>query len=106
MNVWLVLLGAGLVTFGLRLAFVLLIGRVAVPEGLHRLLRLVPPAVLGAIIFLAVLMPEGALLLSPRENGRILAAGLAVLVAWRTQKILPTILAGMVSFWMLQAVLG
>ncbi|MBK8900010.1 MAG: AzlD domain-containing protein [Anaerolineaceae bacterium] len=106
MSVWLVLIGAGLVTFGLRLAFILLIGRVAVPDGLRRLLRFVPPAVLGAIIFLGVLMPEGALMLSPRENVRIITAGLAVIEAWRTKKILPTILAGMISVWILQAVLG
>ncbi len=106
MNVWLVLIGAGLVTFSLRLAFILLIGRVAAPEGLSKVLRFVPPSVLGAIIFLGVLMPDGVLILSPRENGRIITAGLAVIVAWRTKKILPTIGVGMISFWILQAVLA
>ncbi|MBK8987282.1 MAG: AzlD domain-containing protein [Chloroflexi bacterium] len=106
MSVWLVLIGAGLVTFGLRLAFMLLVGRMTLPDSLCSLLRFVPPAIFGAIIFLGVLMPEGVLLLSPRENVRIITAGLAVLVAWRTKKILPTILVGMISFWFLQAVLG
>lgn len=106
MNVWLILIGAGLATFGIRLAFILLIGRMEVPESLRGLLRFVPPAVLGAIIFLGILMPEGSLALSPLDNVRIIAAGLAVSVAWRTKKILPTIVVGMISFWILQAVLG
>jgi branched-subunit amino acid transport protein len=108
MTVWLILIGMGLVTFGIRLAFILLIGRRAVPGSLQRLLRFVPPAVLGAIIFLGVLMPEpeGVLVLSPLANGRIVAAGLAVFVAWRTKKILPTIVAGILSLWVFQAVRG
>lgn len=108
MTVWLVLMGMGLVTFALRLALVLLIGRMELPQSLRRLLRFVPPAVLGAIIFMAVLMPapDGVLLLSPLANVQIIAAGMAVLVAWRTKKILPTILVGIVSFWILQVVLG
>ena len=106
MSVWLVLIGAGLVTFGIRLAFILLIGCMEVPDSLHGLLRFVPPAVLGALTFLGVLMPEGSLALSPLDNVRIITAGLAVIVAWRTKKILPTISVGMISFWILQAVLG
>lgn len=108
MTVWLILIGMGLVTYGIRLAFILLIGRMKVPESLRRLLRFVPPAVLGAIIFMGVLMPEpdGVLVLSPLDNVRIIAAGLAVFVAWRTKKILPTIVVGMISFWILQGVLG
>lgn len=105
MSVWLVLIGAGLVTFALRLALILLIGRMELPQSLRRPLRFVPPAVLGAIIFLAVLMPQGSPALSPLDNARIITAGLAVIVAWRTKKILPTIAVGMISYWILQALL-
>jgi branched-subunit amino acid transport protein len=105
-KIWLILLGMGLVTYAIRLAFILLIGRMDVPERLRGLLRFVPPAVLGAIIFLGVFMPEGPLVLSPVENVRIIAAGIAVIVAWRTKKILPTIAVGMIAFWILQIVWG
>lgn len=80
MSVWLILIGMGLVTFGIRLALILLIGRM--PE------------------------PDGVLVLSPLDNVRIIAAGLAVFVAGRTKRILPTIVVGIISFWILQAVLG
>ncbi|NLF64380.1 MAG: AzlD domain-containing protein [Chloroflexi bacterium] len=108
MTVWLILIGMGLVTYATRLAFILFIGRVDVPESVRGLLGFVPPAVLGAIIFMGVLLPdsEAVLVLSPLENLRIPAAGLAIFVAWRTKKILPTIVAGIVSLWILQAVLG
>lgn len=97
---------AGLITFALRPTFILLVGRMELPQSLRRPLRFVPPAVLSAIIFLAVLMPEGSPALSPLHNARIITAALALLVAWRTKKILPTIAVGMTSFWILQARLG
>lgn len=106
MNLWLILIGMGLVTFAVRLTFILLIGRIDVPDKLLGMLRFVPPAVLGAIIFLEVLRPGGVLALSPLENIRLISAALAVIVAWRTKKILPTIAVGMISLWVLQAVMG
>jgi len=50
MNIWVVMLAAGLLTFGMRLSFIYLFGRFEIPETIRRALRFVPPAVLSAII--------------------------------------------------------
>jgi len=103
MNVWLLLIGMGLVTYAIRLSLIVLIGRVDVPPTIQRALRFVPPAVLSAIIFPELLRPGGALDLS-FGNVRLLAGVLAALVAWRTKNVLLTIAVGMVALWVLQVV--
>ena len=87
MNVWLLLIGMGLVTYAIRLSLIVLIGRVDVPPIIQRALRFVPPAVLSAIIFPELLRPGGTLDLS-FGNVRLLAGVLAALVAWRTKNVL------------------
>ena len=104
MNVWLLLIGMGIVTYAIRLSLIMLIGRVDVPPIIQRALRFVPPAVLSAIIFPELLRPGGALDLS-LGNVRLLAGVLAAGVAWRTKNVLLTIGIGMVALWVLQAVI-
>ncbi len=94
MNSWLILFGAGLITFAIRLSFIAFWGRFTVPDLLQRALRLVPPAVLSAIIFPEIFIRDGALNLD-LGNGRILAGTVAIFVAWRTKNAIFTILAGM-----------
>lgn len=103
MSVWLIFALGGLLTFLMRFSFIYAFGRVAVPPALRRALRFVPPAVLSAIIFPEVLMSEGRLALGP-GNHRMLAAGVAVLVAVKTKKTLPTIVAGLGALLLLRAV--
>ena len=103
MNVWLLLLGMGLVTYAIRLSLIVLIGRVDVPPLVQKALRFVPPAVLSAIIFPELLRPGGTLDLS-FGNVRLLAGVLAAGVAWRTKNVLLTIGVGMVALWVLQVV--
>jgi branched-subunit amino acid transport protein len=104
MNVWLLLIGMGIVTYAIRLSLIVLIGRVDVPPLIQRALRFVPPAVLSAIIFPELLRPGGTLDLSP-GNVRLLAGVLAAGVAWRTKNVLLTIGVGMVALWVLQVVI-
>jgi branched-subunit amino acid transport protein len=94
MSLWLIFLAAGLLTYAMRLSFILLWGKINVPTWLQRALRFVPPAVLTAIFFPGMFMPDGSLDLSP-GNARLIAGTLAVLVAWRTRNIVLTILVGM-----------
>ena len=101
MNIWLVMLLGGLITFGMRFSFIYLFGRFEIPEVMRRALHYVPPAVLSAIIFPEILMPQGRLILS-LENDRLLAGLAAVLVAWLTKNTLLTILAGMAALLILQ----
>lgn len=101
MNIWLVMLLGGLITFGMRFSFIYLFGRFVIPEVMRRALHYVPPAVLSAIIFPEILMSQGRLVLS-LENDRLLAGLVAVLVAWFTKNTLLTILAGMAALLILQ----
>lgn len=103
-SLWVILLGMGVITFLLRASFILLSNRIHLPEVLERALKFVPAAVLSAIVVPALLYWQGELDLSV-SNERLLAGGLAMLVAWRTQSILLTITVGMLTLWGLQLLL-
>lgn len=105
MNLWLLILGMGAITFAIRLSMILLLGRVEMPAWLQRALRFVPPAVLSAIVFPELLRPQGSLDVS-LGNERLLAGVLAALIAWRTKNVLLTIAVGMGALWILQAIQG
>jgi len=102
MNIWLVMLSAGLLTYATRLSFILLFGRIDMPPILRRALHYIPPAVLTAIIFPEIFSPNGQPDLS-LANPRFLAGVLAALVAWRTRNVVLTILIGMGALLALQA---
>ncbi|MCI0519726.1 MAG: AzlD domain-containing protein [Chloroflexi bacterium] len=103
MEIWLTMLFAGLLTFGLRFSFIALYGRLVFPDWVIRALRYVPPAVLSAIVFPELFLTGGELNLS-LANFRLIAGVLAALVAWRTRSILWTILAGMAALALLQTI--
>ncbi|PSQ33660.1 branched-chain amino acid ABC transporter permease [Halobacteriales archaeon QS_9_70_65] len=93
-EVWAVVVAVGVGTFCIRFSFIYLFEYLSeVPGGLERALRLVPAAVLSALVVPAVVV-DGSPALSP-DNGRLLAAGAAAVVAWRTENILATIAVGM-----------
>ncbi|MDP1714437.1 MAG: AzlD domain-containing protein [Anaerolineales bacterium] len=94
MNIWLVLLLGGLITFGMRFSLIYLFGRFDIPETIRKSLHYIPPAVLSAIIFPALLYPADSLDLS-LGNTRLLAGIIAILVAWFSKNTLLTILVGM-----------
>ena len=104
MNIWLVLLLGGLITFGMRFSLIYLFGRLHVPDALRRALHYVPPAVLSAIIFPELFIRNETLNLS-LDNYRLMAGLVAILVAWFTKSILITILAGMLALFLLQFLL-
>lgn len=104
MNIWLVMLLGGLITFGMRFSLIYLFGTFQVPETMRRALHYVPPSVLSAIIFPELFFHEGTLDLS-LENSRLLAGLVAILVAWFSRNTLITILAGMLVLFLLQLVL-
>ncbi len=100
MELWLIILGMVFVTYTIRLSVIALLGEAAMPDSLRNALRFVPPAALSAIIFPAVLMPEGSLDVSP-GNTRLLAALIAAVVAWRSRSTLLSIAVGMVALWVI-----
>ncbi len=101
MNIWLVMLIGGLLTFGMRFSLIFLFGRFEVPATMRKALHYVPPAVLSAIIFPELLYSSGSLNLS-LNNTRLIAGVIATLVAWYTKNTLLTILAGMAALLILQ----
>ena len=101
MKLWGLLILGGLATYLMRLSFIALFGRFAIPLWLQRSLRYVPPAVLSAIVFPELMVRQGRIDLSVGNN-RLLAGMVAALVAWRTRNALLTILAGMIMLYVLQ----
>ena len=103
MNIWLVILLGGLITFGMRFSLIYLLaeGRFNIPEAMRRALHYVPPAVLSALIFPALVLPNGVPDLS-LGNQRLLAGLVATAVAWVSKNTLLTIIAGMLALFALQ----
>lgn len=104
MNIWLVMIVGGLITFGMRFSLIYLFGRFEVPETMRKELHYVPPAVLSAIIFPELFLKDGALDLTP-ANTRLLAGLIAIVTAWVSRNTLLTILIGMAALFILQSVL-
>ncbi len=104
-GLFLVVIGMGAITYGLRAGSLLLAERLPRSAWLASFLRFVPVAVLSAIVALELLLPGGQLSLSPIANPRLLAGAVAILVAWRTRHLFATIAAGMVALWLLQLVI-
>lgn len=97
MNIWLVILAGGAVTFLTRLSFIAAEGRLTVPTWFRAMLPYVPVATLTAIIAPALLRPGGAWDLSP-ANPRLVAGAVAVVVAARWRNVFLTIAAGFAAF--------
>jgi branched-subunit amino acid transport protein len=104
MNVWLVLLLGGLITFGIRFSFIYLFGKFHIPGTVRRALHYVPPAVLSAIVFPELFLHNGTLDLS-LTNVRLLAGLIAIVVAWYSRNTLLTILVGILALVLFQWVL-
>ncbi len=102
MNLWLTVIGMGLITYAIRVLLFVLLERVELTSTIRKGLHFVPTAVLSAIILPEILQPGGELDLS-LGNERLLAGAVAALVAWRTQNVLWTIAAGMGALWLLTA---
>jgi len=102
---WVSLFAAGLITYSLRFVFILLFGRLEVPGWLKRSLRFIPPAVLTAIIFPEIFISNGNIAIN-LGNTRLLPGIVAILVAWRTKNTILTIIIGMVTMWIYQAIMA
>lgn len=102
---WLLFGIIGLGTFLLRGSMLWLFAYVDVPASLERALQFVPAAVLAALVAPALLVQDGAVALT-LTNVHLLAGLVAAVVAWATENVLATLVAGMAAFWTLHALLG
>jgi branched-subunit amino acid transport protein len=100
-RVWVVIVGAGADTFAMRASFIAFAHRLAtVPPGVQRLLRQIPPAALASLVLPALIRPHGSLDLA---QPRFAAGALATFVAWRTGSVALTLIAGMATVVILDA---
>lgn len=95
---WMIIVVLALGTWAMRAFPIMLHGHVALPAWAERLLRYVPVAALTALVV------PGALYLKVDgeytfASARLLAAGVALLVAARTRNVIWTLGAGMVALW-------
>ncbi|MFC5278487.1 AzlD domain-containing protein [Halorubrum rubrum] len=103
-RVWAAILVIGALTYGIRLSFIHLFGRIdEVPARVRRPLRYVPPAVLAALV-LPDLVTVGPSLAGTVVDERLLAGVVAGAVAWRTENVFATIAVGMGALWLLRFV--
>jgi len=91
----------GLVTYAMRAGLILTLADRTLPPTLTRGLRNVAPAVLAALTVSLVADPDQA------NRGVSFAelAGIVVAcaVAWRTRNLIATLVAGMLTFWLILA---
>lgn len=105
-EIWLAMIGLGILTFLTRLSFIALLERWQAPSIVQRALRFVPVAVLTAIIVPALMVLDDGTINSAPVNPRMLAGLAAILVAWKTKNVILTITVGMAVFWLVQGVVG
>ena len=103
-RVWVAIVAIGLATFGFRLSFIYLFGRIDdVPPRVRRPLTYVPPAVLAALVF-PDLLTIGPTATATLVDERLIAGVAAGVVAWKTENVFATIAAGMGVLWLLRFV--
>ncbi|QKY18037.1 AzlD domain-containing protein [Halorubrum sp. CBA1229] len=103
-RVWLAIVLIGVATYGFRLSFIHLFGRIdEVPPRIKRPLRYVPPAVLAALV-LPDLVTLGPSVTATLLDERLIAGAVAGVVAWRTENVFATIAVGMGVLWLFRFV--
>lgn len=97
-------IGAG--TFAMRFSFVALMSRLKLPAWSAEVLSFVPTAVLSALILpQLVLAPDGSFL-SAQTHPTALAGIAAIVAALLSRNVLVTIVIGIATLWVSQAVLA
>jgi len=100
-RVWTAIIVAGIGTFAMRASFLAFAHRLSeVPPAVQRVLRQIPPAAFAALVIPAFVRPEGHFdLLQPR----LVAGLLATVVAWKTKSVALTLVVGMATLMILDA---
>lgn len=101
---WPVVICLGIGTFLIRYSFILIMDRLTISDNVRRMLRFIPAAVLPALVVPAILLHRNGVTGFAGWD-RLIAALIAVAVAWRTRNILATIGSGMAALWLLGAVM-
>lgn len=102
-DVFLIILGAALVTFIPRVAPLMILSRFELPEWGMRWLNYVPISVMAALIGQEILMNDGKIT-SLFNNVELLAAIPTFLIAIKTRSLLGTVLGGIASVMILRMI--
>lgn len=101
MEIWLTIIGMALITYAVR-ALPLLVLRNEMPAWLSSWLSFVPVAIYTALVVQPLLIKQVNEQATLQVGAELIAGVVAALVAWRNGNILLTILAGLLSFWLLR----
>lgn len=96
-----VIVGAAVVTYLSRMLPLVLLSRCKVPPIVERWLGFIPIAVLSSLLAPLLLMPQGHLDLTA-NNHYLLAALPTMVVAWVSQNLLITLVAGIIVMAVIQ----
>ena len=103
-NEWCMIIGMAAVTFGIRYLLFGIADRFKMPTLMKTSLQYIPPAVLAAIIFPAILLPKGEWFVS-HTNPYLIAGLITTLAGVLTKNLLLTITICLITFFGYQWVL-
>ena len=104
--IWMLTIALGIGTYTFRISFIHFRDWIdTLPPRVETALTLIPPAILAALISPELfVVEEGAFRMF--GNPRVLAGGVAFVVAWRTRSMIATIGIGMTILWTAQFLAG
>ena len=100
MSIWVSIIVAGLINYLTRLISVLLINPTKLSSKTKQVLTYVPSAVFPAIIFPAIFLNQEKDLVEFTDP-KVIAISVAFLVGIISKNLIITILAGLISFWII-----
>ena len=103
--IWTVIAGMALLNFAIRFPPIAIVSRVSVPAPILRWLSFIPISVMGALVALEVLRPDGTLI-PPATSPYVFAAIATALIYRITRSFLGATLAGMALFVLFRSLLG
>jgi len=101
MEIWFLIVAAGIATLAIRVSFFFLQEKVKLPEWMQQAQKFIPIAVISALVFSNLVYRGGKLDIST-GNEQLLAGLLALLVAATTRSTLLTVCAGLIGLFFLR----
>ena len=98
MTIWISIVIAGIINYLTRLGSVLLIKPEKLNESTKKILGYVPSAVFPAIIFPAVFLNETNTIVQINDP-EIIGFFVAIIIGYISKNIISTIIAGLISYW-------
>ena len=96
---------AGIITFFTRFIMIALLKKDTLSEKTKTILSYVPSAIFPAIIFPAIFLDNSGSL-DIESNPKIVAAIVAIIIAYLSKNIIATIFSGLISYWVLIFLIG